>query len=234
MLRIHKLLLTCILREEGVHYLKKILLTGFEPFGGETINPALETIKKLPAKIEGVSIICRAIPTVFHKSGQVLTKIIEEVKPDVIILIGQAGGRAAISLERVALNIDDARIPDNEGNQPIDEPILRNGPSAYFTNLPIKRLVYAMNEAGIPAQISNTAGTFVCNHLMYYLLAYIDQQQLPILGGFMHVPYLPTQTVKFPNQPSMSIDNLLLAIKVMIQTINLDEKDSKLVGGSEI
>ena len=199
----------------------KVLVTGFEPFGGEKINPSFEAVKLLPDSMDGVSIIKRQVPTVFRKSIEELKRLIEEIKPDVVLCVGQAGGRSEISIERVAINIDDANIKDNEGNQPVDEIIFEDGENAYFSNLPIKALVEKIKEAGIPAGISNSAGTFVCNHIMYGLLYLIDKKYPHIKGGFIHVPYLPKQVVNKRNTPSMSLDNikeaLILAIKAIIE-----------------
>lgn len=214
--------------------MQKILVTGFEPFGGEVVNPALEAIKQLPSTIEGVQIITYEIPTVFHKSGQLLKTYIEKEQPDAILLIGQAGGRSAISLERVAINMDDARIPDNEGNQPIDEMINPEGAPAYFATLPIKRIVQTLRDHQIPAQISNSAGTFVCNHLMYYLLDYLTVAAPGVIGGFMHIPYLPSQVVNQPQQPSMSLEEIVKAVKLTLQVMIESPMDVKISGGSEI
>ena len=147
----------------------KIIVTGFDPFGGETINPSIECVKALP-EIEGVELIRLELPTVFKESAIRLNEVINDVKPDAILSVGQAGGRAGITMERIAINVDDARIPDNISQQPIDEAIQSEGEAAYFTTLPIKRIVKAIREAGIPAEVSNSAGTFVCNHIMYQAL----------------------------------------------------------------
>ncbi|CAM4281291.1 Pyrrolidone-carboxylate peptidase [Bacillus manliponensis] len=149
--------------------MKTVLVIGFDPFGGEKVNPAWEVAKRLNKKCIGeYTIFSKQLPTVFHKSIQVLQSYIEEIQPSIIICIGQAGGRAGITVERVAINIDDARIPDNEGNQPIDVPVVKGGPAAYFSTLPIKSIVKQLRENRIPASVSQTAGTFVCNHVFYY------------------------------------------------------------------
>ena len=145
----------------------KILVTGFDPFGGEKINPALETIKLLPKDVLGANIITREIPTVIGKSLAAIQKAVEKENPDVVLSIGQAGGRADISVERIGINIDDYRLPDNEGNPPIDEPVIPGGPDAYFVTIPIKAIVEKIRAYNIPASISNTAGTFICNHVCY-------------------------------------------------------------------
>ena len=164
-------------------------------------------------------IIKREIPTVFNKSIEVLENLIENEKPDIVICVGQAGGRYDISLERVAINIDDARIKDNEGNQPVDIKIFEDGENAYFTSLPIKRMVKKIREAGIPASISNTAGTFVCNHIMYGLLYLIDKKYPNIRGGFIHVPYLPEQVISKRNMPSMSIENIRKGLRLAVEVV---------------
>ena len=143
----------------------KILVSGFDPFGGEKINPAIESVKLLPDEIKGAKIIKVEIPTVARKSLKKLEEVIEIEKPDVVLSIGQAGGRTDISVERVGINMDDFRIKDNEGNQPIDEKIAKDGPDAYLVTIPIKAMVQKMIENKIPASVSNTAGTFVCNHV---------------------------------------------------------------------
>ena len=154
----------------------KVLITGFDPFGGECINPALEAVKMIPENIEGAQVIKLEIPTVFRKSIEKIEEKIEEINPDVVISIGQAGGRFGVTPERVAINMDDARIEDNEGNQPIDVSIYEDGESAYFSNLPIKAMVKEMVDNGIPASVSNTAGTFVCNHVMYGVLYLVNKK----------------------------------------------------------
>lgn len=197
----------------------KILVTGFEPFGGENINPALEAINRLEDQILGANIIKLELPTVFNKSIERLEKALEEERPDVVLSIGQAGGRNRITIERVAININDARIPDNEGNQPIDEPIFVDGDTAYFSNLPIKRMVKAMKENHIPAEISNTAGTYVCNHVMYGILYNIEKKYPHMKGGFIHIPYLPIQAIAKPAAPSMALEDIVKGLTVGIQAI---------------
>lgn len=184
----------------------KILVTGFTPFGGEKINPAYEAVKRLPARINELRVITAELPTVFNKGAEVLEELLERHNPAAVICVGQAGGRAAISLERVAINLRDARIPDNEGNSPRDEPIKADGENAYFSNLPTRAIVDALQEHGIPAALSYTAGTYVCNDVLYHLLYWIDKKYPQMLGGFIHVPYDPAQAAAKPSpQPSMSI-----------------------------
>ncbi|WP_434630677.1 pyroglutamyl-peptidase I [Thermoanaerobacterium thermosaccharolyticum] len=202
----------------------KILVTGFDPFGGEKINPAYEIIKRLSDLIDGAEIIKLQVPTVFNKSIKVVTQKIAEEKPDVVLCLGQAGGRYTVTVERVAINIDDARIPDNENNQPIDSLIDPDGEPAYFSTIPIKKIVNAMKMNKIPAEISNTAGTFVCNHLLYGVLNYIYKNKLNTKAGFIHIPFLPEQVVDKPNTPSMDLNILVNAINVAIKTIVEEDK----------
>lgn len=209
----------------------KVLITGFEPFGGETINPAFEAIKLLEDTIDGAIIIKKVIPTVFKKSIKILEELIDEIKPTIVICVGQAGGRTKISVERVAINISDGIIPDNDGYQPIDEVIYAGGADGYFTNLPIKRMVRLMNENDIPSEISNTAGTYVCNHIMYGLMHIINIKHPTIKGGFIHVPFMNNQVIKKKNIASMNINDISAGIKYgIIGAINM-EKDDKIIGG---
>lgn len=209
----------------------KVLITGFDPFGGESINPALEAVKKLPDTIEGAEIIKLEIPTVFRKSLEKIEENIIKLNPDVVISIGQAGGRFGITPERVAINIDDARIPDNETNQPIDITIFEDGDTAYFTTLPIKAMVKEMQDNGIPSSVSNTAGTFVCNHVMYGVLYMAAKKYPNIKAGFIHVPYIPSQVVTKQNQPSMSTEDITKGLTLCIKAIVNNSSDIKTVGG---
>ena len=210
----------------------KILITGFDPFGGENINPALEAVKKLPDTILGQEVIKIEIPTVFRKSLEKIEENIEKHNPDVVISVGQAGGRFGVTPERVAINMDDARIKDNEGNQPIDISIYEDGQAAYFSNLPIKAMVKEMTDNGIPASVSNSAGTFVCNHVMYGILYLVDKKYPNIRGGFIHVPYIPSQVTTKPNTPSMSIDDISKGLELSIKAIIENSSDIKTVGGT--
>lgn len=211
----------------------KILVTGFDPFGGEKVNPALEAVKSLPSVIHGAEIRWVEIPTVFYKSAEVLEAEIVRHQPDVVLCIGQAGGRASLTPERVAINQDDARIPDNQGNQPIDTPIRLDGEAAYFSTLPIKAMVQAIKEVGLPATVSNTAGTFVCNHLMYQALYLADKKFPNMRAGFMHIPYMTEQVINKPNTASMNLVDIVKGIEVAIGAIvDYKDKDLKIVGGA--
>lgn len=209
----------------------KVVVTGFEPFGGEKINPALEAVKRLDDEIAGAKIIKVEIPTVFRKSIEKLEEVIQNEKPDITICVGQAGGRFDITIERVAINVDDARIPDNEGNQPIDEPIYSDGLNAYFAKLPIKAMVKELRENKIPASVSNSAGTFVCNHIMYGLLYLIDKKYPDMRGGFIHVPFIPEQVINKKNTPSMSLDIITEGLKLAVKAAVENREDIKETGG---
>ena len=210
----------------------KVLVTGFDPFGGEKLNPALEVIKSLPSEIQGAEVRWLEVPTVFYKSAKILEEEIRIYQPDIVLCIGQAGGRKGLTPERVAINQDDARIQDNEGNQPIDRPIQLDGPPAYFSSLPIKAMVQAIKEEGLPASVSNTAGTFVCNHLMYQVLYLVEKEFPTIKAGFMHIPYMMEQVIDKPNTPAMDLVDIVRGIEATIRaTIEYGDKDLKLVGG---
>lgn len=211
--------------------MKKILITGFDPFGGESMNPAYEAVKLIPDEIKGVKIIKLEVPTVFNKSIAVLDEAMMEIEPDVVINVGQAGNRFGVTPERVAINQDDARIPDNEGNQPIDVEIMNDGPAAYFSTLPIKAMVENMKAQGVPATVSNTAGTFVCNHLMYGLMYLIDKKYPNTRGGFIHVPYATEQALDKPNSPSLTLEQIAHGLTASIEAVIDNVEDIKIVGG---
>jgi pyroglutamyl-peptidase len=211
----------------------KLLLTAFDPFGGDKVNPALEAVKLVPGKIGKVDIVKLEIPTVFRKSIDRVVEAIEKEKPDVVFCIGQAGGRFDLTPERVAINVDDARIPDNEGNQPVGT-IYEDGENAYFATLPIKAMVQKIREAGLPSSVSNSAGTFVCNHIMYGVLYHLNKRFPGIRGGFMHVPFIPEQVVSRPApSPSLALADISRGIGEAIKAIEENEKDLKLNAGKE-
>lgn len=202
----------------------KILITGFDPFGGEKINPAYEAVKAIKDNINGVEVVKMEVPTVFYDSIEKVTKKIEEIDPIAVLLIGQAGGRFGMTVERVAINVDDARIKDNKGQQPIDKPIDPEGQPAYFSTIPVKKIVEKMKENKIPASVSNTAGTFVCNHLLYGTLNYIHKNNKNIKAGFIHVPFLPEQVIDKPNTPSMSVETIVKALETAVEVITSTQK----------
>ncbi|MCL2573995.1 MAG: pyroglutamyl-peptidase I [Defluviitaleaceae bacterium] len=208
----------------------KILITGFEPFGGEEINPSYEAVKLLPQKLQEAEILTMELPVVFGKCAEILVDKIADCKPDVVICVGQAGGRPNISIEKVAINHVDARIADNAGNMPTDETIIKDAPAAYFTNLPIKAMVENMRINGIPAAISYTAGTFVCNDIMYHLLHMINTQHRHIRGGFIHVPFDCAQAAK-NNAPSMPIATIAKGLEYAIEAAIDNSSDIVIKGG---
>lgn len=197
----------------------KILVTAFEPFHDETVNPALEILKALPDQILEQPILKLQIPTVRFSSVQAILRVIDQQHPDVIVSLGQAGGRADITVERIGINMDDYGIEDNDHNMPTDEKIVEDGPDAYFVNLPIKDIVHRLREASIPASVSNSAGTFVCNHVTYAIRHYNEINQTGIISGFIHVPYLDEQVISKPQMPSMPLQNMIEAVVLAIETI---------------
>ena len=204
----------------------KIIITGFDPFGGESVNPAYEAVKLLPDAIGGAQVIKLEVPTVFGKAGEVLEAGIKEHQPDVVICIGQAGGRSGICVEKVAINFQDARIPDNERAQPFDKAIKEDGQTAYFATVPVKAMVSKMRENGIPAFVSYTAGTFVCNELMYALLYLIDKKYPNLRGGFIHVPFSMGQTVEKPiGTPAMSLESIAKGLEYAVLAVVENEED---------
>lgn len=209
-----------------------ILLTGFEPFGGEAINPSWEMIRELDGQsIAGHEVRVAKLSCVFGIALQEVGSLLAIYRPALTLCFGQAGGRAEISLERIAINVDDARIPDNAGRQPIDEPVVANGPAAYFSTLPIKAMVAALRHADIPASVSQTAGTFVCNHVFYGLSHLIATDYPGARSGFVHVPFLPYQAARHPHMPCMSLETMKQAVPILIHTALATAHDIKMVGG---
>lgn|GEM_PF-10094 len=198
----------------------KILLTAFEPFGGERINPAQAAVSQVADEIEGAQVVkLISVPVVFDKSIQTVTDAISREQPDATLCIGQAGGCYGLTVERVAINLNDSRIPDNEGNQPVDTPVAPDGAPAYFSTLPVKAMVKAIQAAGIPATLSNSAGTYVCNHLMYGVLHHAACHTPGMRSGFLHVPFLPEQAVGRSNTPSMSREDIIRGLEAAIAAI---------------
>ena len=197
----------------------KILITAFEPFGGESVNPAQEAVALVRDRIADAQIVKCTVPVVFGKAIETVCAAIDRENPDAVLCIGQAGGRFGLTPERVAINVDDARIPDNDGNQPVDRPIAAEGATAYFATLPIKAMVEAIQRAGVSASLSNTAGTYVCNHLMYGVLHHLACFHPTVRGGFMHVPYLHEQVKDKPNTPSLSVSEIAAGIEAALEAI---------------
>ena len=210
----------------------KVLVTGFDPFGGEKVNPAFEAVKLLPDTIAGTEIIKLEIPTVFTRSAVVVEEAIQKYQPDIVINVGQAGGRSCMTVEKVAINLAEARIPDNDGEQPFDQPIKEDGETAYFASIPVKAMVENMRSHGIPAHISYTAGTYVCNSIMYNVLYMIDKKYNGIRGGFIHVPFEGGQVVNKPNGPPfMSLEMISKGLEYSIEAAVKNETDVKAVMG---
>ncbi|GAA0941050.1 MULTISPECIES: pyroglutamyl-peptidase I [Streptomyces] len=174
----------------------RVLLTGFEPFAGSAVNPSWQAVSLVAADPPpGTEVTAVQLACVFGTALDELAAAVAEADPDLVLCVGQAGGRPGVTVERVAINVDDARIPDNAGRRPIDEPVVEGGPAAYFASLPVKACVAAVREAGIPAAVSQTAGTFVCNHVFYGLAHLIATERPALRGGFVHLPYAPEQVV---------------------------------------
>ncbi|GCD47476.1 pyroglutamyl-peptidase I [Streptomyces paromomycinus] len=210
----------------------RILLTGFEPFDGENSNPSWEAVRAAAAEPPaGLEITAVELPCVYGRSRTALREAVAAHDPDIVLCVGQAGGRPDLTVERVAVNIDDARIPDVSGAQPIDEPIVPGGPAAYFAALPVKACVAAVREAGVPASVSNTAGTFVCNHVFYDLMHLIATERPALRGGFVHVPYAPGQ-VAGRSLPSLAVSAVAEGLRVIAATAARTNTDIKAVGGA--
>lgn len=214
--------------------MRKILLTGFEPFGGEKINPSWEAVSQLNGEIFGdFHVHSRQLPCTFSGSCIILQQFIEEIQPEIILCVGQAGGRSEISLERVAINLIDARIPDNQGSQPLGSKIIADAPDGYLCNLPLKALGHQIRSAGIPVGISYTAGTFVCNQVFFFTLDYIARVNPLVKGGFIHIPYLPQQVACLnTSQPSMDLATVVAGLKLLIAGVITIEDDDNLVAGT--
>ena len=210
----------------------KVLVTGFQPFGKETMNPSFEAVRMLPDEIAGAQIVKEEIPVVFRKGGQAVHEAVRRENPDIVILVGQAGGRAAMTVERVAINCEDcpSGFPDNEGNAPQDEKIYADGPDAYFATIPIKAMVKKMMDNGVPASGSNTAGTYVCNDLMYHLLYQLAHEFPNTRGGFIHVPYATIQN--HPNMASMTLEEISRGLLLSVEAAIENEQDIAAAGGA--
>lgn len=206
-----------------------VLVTGFDPFGGSDINPSWQAVQALHGRtIAGRHVVGAEVPTVFGASLRRLAELLEEHRPELVICTGQAGGRGAISLERVAINVNDARIPDNAGAKPIDTPVVEGGPDAYFTSLPIKAMLKALLDGGVNAEVSQTAGTFVCNHIFYGLMHTLARPQWEgTRGGLVHVPWLPEQ-----GQPSMRVDEIVAGLELGIACALSTRRDIRKEAGA--
>jgi pyroglutamyl-peptidase len=198
--------------------MKKLLITGFEPFGGEEINPSWEAVSRLPDEIGGYTLTKLRIPVVFGKAAEAVLAKGAEISPDVILCVGQAGGRTAITPELVAINLRHAKIPDNEGQQPKDEPIFPNENCAYFSTLPVRQMAEAVNTLGIASQVSYSAGAYVCNDLLYTLLHRYQNTQTKV--GFVHIPYSKEQG----KEPAMELTDMIKGLTVAIENMEIENK----------
>lgn len=210
---------------------KTVLLTGFEPFNKETVNPAWEAVRALQGwRGDGYVVQAVQLPCVFGAAIRVLGEAVLRFDPALVIAVGQAGGRVDMSVERVAINVDDAPIPDNAQRQLVDEPIVAGGPAAYFSTLPIKAIVAALRAGGIPASVSQTAGTFVCNHVFYGLMH--QTAGMDLKAGFIHIPYLPEQAARHPGTASMALAEMVRGLKIAVDVAVNTAADLQLKGGS--
>ncbi len=209
----------------------RALVTGFDPFGGDKVNPSSLAVGRLKDRVGAVTIATAELPTSYANSAQVLKAAIDRTRPEIVLCVGQAGGRTDLCLERVGINVQDARIPDNDSRQPIDAPVVEGGPAAYFSNLPIKACVAEMRKAGLPAIVSNTAGTFVCNHILYSLMDIIAKEPGNIRGGFLHIPYVPEQAARLGGAPSMAVDDIVRGIEIILETTAGRSEDIRTVEG---
>ena len=206
-----------------------VLLTGFDPFGGAAVNPSWLAVQALQGRrIAGHRVVVAQLPTVFGAAMTQLNALLRKHRPALVICVGQAGGRAALSLERVAINLDDARIADNAAARPIDTPVVPGGPTAYFTSLPVKAMLVALQRKGIAAEVSQTAGTFVCNHVFYGLMHALATRRglRHTRGGFVHVPWLPEQ-----GAPSMALQDIVSGLRVAIRAALTTGEDLKVSAG---
>ncbi|AHL23369.1 pyroglutamyl-peptidase I [Thermococcus nautili] len=196
----------------------KVLVTGFEPFGGEEINPSWEAVKALPEELNGATLLKVQLPVSFTRVREILPRLITKERPDIVLLTGQAGGRPNVTVERVAINVMDSTMPDNDGFKPEDEPVFEGAPDAYFATIPIKAVVKALRKAGIPAGVSNTAGTYVCNTAMFTALHTIAVSGMETKAGFIHVPFSHAQVLEKP-RPSMAQETINEAIRKALESL---------------
>ena len=211
----------------------KVLVTGFEPFGGETVNPSAELLALLDGEcIAGHRVATASLPCCFADVRPALERAIERHAPVLVLAIGQAGGRARLSFERVAVNLVDARIADNAGEQPVDEPVLAGAPQAHFTTLPVKAMVAACSAAGVPAELSLSAGTYVCNAAFFLLMQHLATACPGVRGGFLHIPWLPTQAASRPGAPAMDLATVAAGVRAALAAALATREDLRLPAGT--
>lgn len=206
-----------------------MLLTGFEPFGGDAVNPSGEAVHWVAAHWSGPEVLVTAVlPVTFAGSAARLRELLDEHRPDIVIGVGLAGGRSAIGVERVAVNLDDARIPDNDGEQPVDVPVVEGAPAAVFSTLPVKAIADAVNRAGIPAEVSYSAGTFVCNHVFF---AAVHAAPTAARAGFVHVPW-SAEHAPDPDAPTLPLADIVRALEITVRTALDVAEDATTPGGT--
>jgi pyroglutamyl-peptidase len=196
----------------------KALVTAFEPFGGERINASHEAVARLPARMGRLEIVTALLPTSYARSRAALEVAIAQTWPEIVLCVGQASERAALCVERVAINLQDARSADNDGAQPQDAPVIASAPTAYFSTMPLKKVLAALRTARLPAEVSDSAGTFVCNHVFYCLMHYAATSERPFRGGFLHVPCLPQQRAQGSKAPAMALEDIVRGITISLET----------------
>ncbi len=208
-----------------------VLLTGFEPFDGDYVNPSWDTVQRLQGEtIAGAQVVSVRLPCVFGVALRVLEHATRLHRPTTVIAVGQAGGRSDITPERVAINLNDARISDNAGKQPTDQAIRKLGPAAYFSTLPVKAIVQALLAQGLPASVSHSAGTFVCNHVFYGLMALQEKYAIQHCG-FIHIPFLPSQAAQRGGAPSMALEDMIRALRIAVEVSARRKRDVRIRGG---
>lgn len=200
----------------------KILVTGFDPFGGEAVNPAWEAVSRLPAETGGAEIVKLQVPTMFGRAPEAVLLEVERLRPDFVVSVGQAAGRTAITPERIAINCEEASIPDNAGFQPAGGPVVEGGPDGYFSLLPVKEMAAAIQAAGLPGKVSNTAGTYVCNHLMYHILHACHTRYPGMRSGFIHVPCIPEQQAGHPEWFALPLEEIVRGLTAALEVLAND------------
>jgi pyroglutamyl-peptidase len=219
-------------RRNDATALPVVLLTGFDPFGGEAINPSWLAASALDGEvIAGHRVVAMQRPTAFARAARALRAALRRHQPALVLCVGQAGGRACLSLERVAVNVVDARIRDNDGAQPVDVPCVKGAPAAYFGTLPVKAMHRALVDAGIPAEVSNTAGTFVCNHV-FFVLMHALAAHASVRGGFMHIPYLPEQAARHAGAPALDLGTVVKGLRIALGVALRTRRDRALGAGA--
>ncbi len=200
----------------------KILVTGFDPFGGETVNPAWEAVSRLPAETGGAEIVKLQVPTMFGRAPEAVLREVERLRPDFVVSVGQAAGRTSITPERIAINCEEASIPDNAGFQPAGGPVVEGGPDGYFSLLPVKEMAAAIQASGLPGKVSNTAGTYVCNHLMYHILHACHTRYPGMRSGFIHVPCIPEQQAGHPEWFALPLEEIVRGLTAALEVLTND------------